>query len=385
MKSGLTSALLFFVCVMATLSGAARVASAQDRKGELARPRLPRGADPNDWQAYFDYGASILRSKPGQADAAFYWASRLDPSRAEPLYARRVAFWLSDLGRFERYLRDDPTILETPPIRWADSLYLRALQRNPFVPQNLALVPYDQLPGEWAGDLSTLGFLAYGRLEYAYAAELWARQIRKNPERYAWIRYLRALVFVPLDRLDSATAEMTTLGSTLRARTEASTSPVYESLELIEYGIGLLQLAQNNLTGGRVHLERALQENLAFFPAHEQLGQIALALRDTDRAVEEFAQAADLAPGEPWIQYAAGAALVRVGRYADAMARLERAIQLEPLYSDAHLALAQARAGARDSTGALRSVDEYLHLVPQRDADGIAAARRLREALGAKP
>ncbi len=372
------------VLFAAVLAGDGRASPAQART-EPPRPSLPRGADPNDWHAYFDYGASILRTKPGQANAAFYWSSRLDPSRAEPLFARRVAFWLLDLGRFERYLREEPRILESAPVRWADSLYLRALHRNPFVPQTLAIIPYDELPGEWAGDLGTLAFIAYARLDYAHAAELWGRQIRKDPERYAWTRYLRVLALVPLDRFDSASAEMTALGNTLRARTEAITSPVYESQEMIEYGIGMLQLVLGNQAAGREHFERALQENLAFFPAHEQLGQLALDRRDSARAVAEYVQAAELAPGEPWIQFATGTALLQVGRYAEAVVRLEQAIQLEPLYSDAHLALAQALAGAGDSTGALHSVDEYLRLAPRRVTDGIATARRLREALTVGP
>jgi tetratricopeptide (TPR) repeat protein len=138
---------------------------------------------------------------------------------------------------------------------------------------------------------------------------------------------------------------------------------------------------QGNLTTGRDHLERALQENLAFFPAHEQLGRLALAIRDSANAVTEYAQAAELAPGEPWIQYASGIALMQLGRYADAVIRLEQAVQLEPLYSDAHLALAQAQVATGDSTAALHSVDEYLRLAPRRVTDDLATARRLREAL----
>jgi thioredoxin-like negative regulator of GroEL len=61
--------------------------------------------------------------------------------------------------------------------------------------------------------------------------------------------------------------------------------------------------------------------------------------------------------------------------------RLEQAVQLEPLYSDARLALAQAQVATGDSTGALHNVDEYLRLAPRRVTDGLATARRLREVL----
>jgi hypothetical protein len=55
---------------------------------EPPRPQLPRGADPNDWEAYFDLGDARFQRAPREAAAAFYWASRLDPTRSEPLFAR---------------------------------------------------------------------------------------------------------------------------------------------------------------------------------------------------------------------------------------------------------------------------------------------------------
>ena len=53
-------------------------------QGEPPRPSLPRGADANDWEAYFDEGEQRFQDLPVQARDYFYWASRLDPSRAEP-------------------------------------------------------------------------------------------------------------------------------------------------------------------------------------------------------------------------------------------------------------------------------------------------------------
>jgi hypothetical protein len=65
---------------------------------EPARPELPRGADANDWEAYFDLGERHFWYRPAQAAAAFYWASRLDPTRAEPLFARWAAFYAANQG-----------------------------------------------------------------------------------------------------------------------------------------------------------------------------------------------------------------------------------------------------------------------------------------------
>src|SRR5215213_11951746 len=137
--------ILLVVLVAQAVSAAAQ--------GAPARPRLPGGADPNDWEAYYDYGVRMLNGNMVSAAAgAFYWAARLDPSRAEPLYASRVTIFRDDIGRWERYLRDDPQTLKRPEMERADSLMGEAWLRNPFVPTSLNLLLYNQLPGDWGRD-----------------------------------------------------------------------------------------------------------------------------------------------------------------------------------------------------------------------------------------
>jgi hypothetical protein len=57
---------------------------------ELPRPRLAPGGDTNDARAYYARGDHLLHYSRwlDTADLAFYWAARLDPAWAEPLYAR---------------------------------------------------------------------------------------------------------------------------------------------------------------------------------------------------------------------------------------------------------------------------------------------------------
>src|SRR5471032_1484459 len=98
-----------------------------------ARPELPNGADPNDWEAYFDLGISRLTTHRGGAEEPLAWASRLNPGRAEPLHARWVAFWMRDIPRFGKYLQGDEDVVHAPDVVAADSLRALALQRNPFV------------------------------------------------------------------------------------------------------------------------------------------------------------------------------------------------------------------------------------------------------------
>src|ERR1700709_957949 len=72
----------------------------------LDHPPVPRDADPNDWQVYYNAGAALLRRDSRGAEANFAWASRLRPDRAEPYFGSWVAFWAHEFDRFPDYLRD---------------------------------------------------------------------------------------------------------------------------------------------------------------------------------------------------------------------------------------------------------------------------------------
>lgn len=366
------------------LLDAPRVALGQGREW-LARPKLSRTADTNDWQSYYDYATSIIAAFPTRADTALRWAARLDPTVADPLFARWVAFWLRDLRRFQDWLEDDPRTLASGAVQSADSLLARATQRNPFVPRMLYVLAVDKLPGRWREDLGTRGVLAYARLDYARAVDYFGRLIARNPERHARWRMYRALAFVGARSYDSAHAEMTAMAATLRTQAESTLSSWYESLEMSEYGIGMLDLVQGRVADARAAFQRSLEENLGFFPAHAMLGDVALANGQAAIAAHEFGQAAELAPDEAWIQYRFGAALVRLGRGADAVAPLRRAIALEPLFADPYLALGDALAAAGDSPGAIRAFEEYLARAPQRRAALIDYARRRLATLAGAP
>ena len=368
---------------------------------EPGRPNLDRSADRNDWTAYFDYGVEMLRTQPPgagaygtqgrprqplRADAAFYWASRLDPSRAEPLLGRWVAFWLQDIGRFEAYLNENPKVLRSPAVLRADSLYRRALERNPFVPQNLRILPYNDLPGRWVADLGTQGWLAYAGGDYPRALERFGRLIARDPDKHVWARYYRALAFMPTRQYDSAGAEMRALIATLRrVDTTGTTSAVYESKELVEYGIGLLAFVQGDNAGAQAAFERALQENLGFGPAHVELGDLALTRRDWATAAREYAAAVELAPTDGWIRSRYGAVLASAGRSAEAVEELRRAIELEPYFADSYLTLGAALGVTGDRPGAIRALEDFLARAPRRATDQIARAQGLLASLRGGP
>ena len=347
-----------------------------------ARPALSGRADLNDWQSYFDQGAEILQRYPNRADSMFHWAHRLDPSRAEPLYARWVAFWLKDIGRFEDYLDDNPQVLSSPEVVAADSFFLRAMQRNPLVPRPLVAWLFNALPGSWDDNPATRGWLAYSKQQYKLSASYFGQLTRSGNDRYVWFHLARALTFMPDQQFDSASAEMNTLLMRLRARVDSQRRhSIYESLEIVDYGVGLLQLVRGLPDSARGSFEHAVQENLAFFPAQMELGDLALGRFNRSVAQRDYEQAAEVAPDEAWVQERYGAILLRMGKASDALAPLQRAIQLEPYYAESYWLLAKAWEGAGDKDAAIKAYQQFLERAPRRDSTAITDSQRRLAAL----
>lgn len=350
------------------------------------RPRLAAEADTNDWQVYFDYGISQLREHPEQARLAFFWAQRLDPGRAEPLYGRWVAYWMGRPGWWEDYIKDKKSVVESPPVLRVDSLYTRALLRNPFVPQTMSILLYEQLPGTWGHDRLTQALIEYSAGKLTEAAHDLALAIRSDPRGSYTLHYDRALVLTGLQRWDSAAAEMELLLDELRRRDTTRITHTYQSRELLLYGLGLLKLIQGDRAGGRAALESALLENLSFFPAHTTLGQQAMLARDTGRGLREFSLALELSRGDSWTRFLYGQALTQAGRSHDAAAQLDSVIQAEPLFADPYLALGKAREAAGELDAARIAYEAYLRLAPRRALHPIAYARdRLAALPGRRP
>src|SRR5260370_29646861 len=133
---------LLWLLILAALLAAAPAGAQQT--ATTVRPKLDAQADTNDWRAYFQYGMTQLRARPSKADAAFYWAARLGPNRAEPLYGRWVAFWLRNVAVFEDYMHGTK---DFPEAERAESLQARAGRRNPLHPPSLHSRDTGKLPG----------------------------------------------------------------------------------------------------------------------------------------------------------------------------------------------------------------------------------------------
>jgi tetratricopeptide (TPR) repeat protein len=326
------------------LSLAAALCLSSPAAAQVGPPALPAGADTTDWNAYYERGVMMLRSAPAAADALFRWASRLDPSRPEPLYGSWVAFHVRDRNRFLHYLRrDDARVLRDSALIAAEALQLRALARNPFLHQGLLAAAYAQLPGGWPRDPYTQAFLKYVRGDLEGAAADLGELVRTSRDKVP-ARHSLALTLANLRRYDEARAQLDTILAALRRRDESGTPFVYQSKGMLLYKIGLLYLVQNRYAEAREAFAQAVVEDASQWYAHRGLGLTLRTEGRTAEAVGEYRAAVELAPDEPLLLKEYAEALSAAGEHAAAAEALERLVTIAPEWAAARHALAEERA-----------------------------------------
>jgi tetratricopeptide (TPR) repeat protein len=345
------------------------------------RPRLEADADTNDWKAYYDYGVSQLKGRPKTAEGAFYWAARLDPTRAEPLFAGWVAFWLKNQNRFGMFLRDVPKVVEADDVKAAEALRARALEKNPFVHQGLLILPYADLPGGLSDDLITRAFVAYGEAKLELAVKLFGQAVQQK--KYTHLRFIRASAFVGLRQLDSAVTEITELLNFLRAEDAREFAAFYNSKELIEYALGRLYAQRQQYALATEAFGRALAEDLSYAPAHDALGRMAQTQRDWERALAEHTLAVQLDSNDVESRLSFANALYYSRKPDEAMQHVKAAIELEPLYAESYFQLARLHDSADDRAGASAAYQKFVAIAPRSSSANLDKARERLKALGA--
>lgn len=375
--------------VRTTLSRLDTLQVATDSGLELPRPLLPTGADTNAAGAYYRRGEAMVRFgvKLDTAEMALYWASRLDPSWPDPIYARALVIlraaqqdafetWLTtrSIGAIKR------VTLSPRQIQLVDSLMRVAWMRNPFLFLDLENV---QLAPGRPGDKWRAAWSAYATRRFASAESLFARELRKHPEDIG-LRIYRAKALFYLQRYDSAVAELAAARDSIRGRTEARVSPVLPSVEMFEYGIGIARVQQDDFPAARAAFQRALTENLGLYWAHARLAGAALALGDTATALTELQVAVDVEARDPVLRLYYGVVLHAAGRLVEAAAQLQRAIELDRYYAALHYRLGAVYHAQGRNREAIEQYRLFLANAAQGDTDRQTVLRAL-VTLGAAP
>lgn len=351
---------------------------------EPMRPPLGPGADRNDWEAYFDRGAKLFREAPEEASPYLYWASRLDPARAEPYFAR----WSSYLFRSKNedvfaYLRSDPALWRRPDFLAADSLRTRALMRNPFVHRGLEALAWDRLPGTYNdGSRDLRAWIAYTEGKFPQAIAMYTRTIERGGARAVWTRYDRALASVAAGDMPAALADLKTLVEELRKRDEKQTLSFYASKHQLLYMIGLIHSQMGNQPASRESFGEAIVEDAAFAYGWAGLAALSRGARQNAQAAGEYEQALLLAPVDGYLHYLQGLTLFDLQRYDGAAQALERAIVLEPHYAPPYYMLGRVRERQGREPEAIPHYERFVQRATVKDP--IAKNVRFRLELRAK-
>lgn len=350
----------------------ATVANAQKKPKEPKRPKMEASRDTNAAGAYYYWGLGQMRASPRSAQDAFYWASRLDPAWAEPLYAQRIAYHLSDLERFWKYLNGTKYVLRAAETKRMDSLLYRAMLRDPFLFRRHDKMLIDRLVdaltdgygGLMGSSPSFLAWVAYSDTRFAEAVELYAKAIAKKPKNYE-LHAERARAFFHMGRFDSTVAEMNLALDGYRKEDEKDLVVLYESKAMYEFSIASAYIQAGKVDEAREALGRALAEDLSFYVAHQRMASLSLIAGDTATALSEYELAVQLNNDDAPLRAEYGAVLARLGKFAEAEPHLLRAIEIEPWYARPYALLASTYEGLGKTAEAVAQYNRFLQLASQ--------------------
>lgn len=338
---------------------------------------LPADADPNDWTAHYDLGVSLLRRDPVSALELFRRASRIDPSRAEPLHGQWVAYWMSrSPDEFVFWTVGAGRMNPSEDVRIQDSIYALALQRNPFVHRGAEAILLDWVPRRMLMDRDSRAWMAYNTGNFAEAVRLHSIDLRRNP-RDAVRLVDRAAARVMQRDLSGALADLEAALAVVQGEeNRARQVTFYQSKHAMLQMIGLVRLQQGDLAGARTALADAMVEDAGFAYGQAWLGNISRAAGDVATAVQEYEFALVLAPSDPVIRLWYAEALFAAGRDDEAVLEGERVAAAAPEWAAPHLTVGRAheRRGRRDE--ALMSFAAFLERSARSDPEAPAVRAR---------
>lgn len=387
---------LTVLALMVSTIGVNSVAGQSTLDKAPKRPRLAADADTNSALAYYAHGVTALRWDPEKAAAAFYWATRLEPTWAAPFYGLYAAELLAQPNPvLTDYLIRRKAARRNPLLQRIDSVAYLAFAKNPFVDRRFdGVILSTWIDRETGGEtqLRDLGkydrrwtaWAAMARGDFKMAIEVFDEVIKTHPDNPD-LRLWQAQAFFALGNMQSArTAVQSALG--LTRRVEADLPGVgWVSHAFAEYCIGFLFELTKRPDSARAAYERALLDDLTFHPAHRQLARVRLALRDTAGALAEFREASTLAPGDGTYLYDLGMLLTVTGQADSGMAALLRSTIVEPYYAPPHYTLGLLYQHSGFTREAADHYTTFLRLAPRTMAPAIAAARERLAALEGKP
>jgi Tfp pilus assembly protein PilF len=335
------------------------------------RPRLPQEADTNDARAYYTFGTLHIRSRPDTAAAAFYWATQLDPWRADAYYGRAVALmrtlWEPDKYAYGMWMPKRP--LRENELEVVDSLNRLAYELDPYIDRR-----FDYLVGPPAAEVicdrvrnpMAAGACYMQARNFGLSLQKLGAALKKDPKQIA-LHYLRAHAYYQLRHFDSAAAELGVLADSLGNRQEKGLTAFYVSRATIYYAQGMAYTQMDDTAAARAAYERALVEDLAFHMASVRLAGRALSSGDTTTALSHLAHAVSVRPADARLRLFYGIILASRDQRTAALEQFRAAIETSPHFASPYLHIGQ-ELEKTDRDSAIAAYDAFLVRSAQSDS-----------------
>jgi tetratricopeptide (TPR) repeat protein len=374
-----------------------------------SRPRLDPGADTNDARSYYQYGVRMIDSKPEESVRAFYWASRIDPSSGEVLYAMRAAGLMAmSTDALVDYL-DYSAKKRKPEFLALDSLLYRAYTINPFLYRSLDQTLTRRIleaeirnenPSIDGAELNLFilrmlqearqtAWQSYAHAQFPEALQAYAKQLatldktktkrnkREHEDDASEIHAERSRIFYLIGNMDSALTEMSAAIAGLSERDTKETVILYESKAMYDQSLGMIHEKARHPDLAREAYAHALEEDLAYYAAHSRMASLQLAQGDTVNAIAEMELAVQLQPNDPVLLYSYATTLIRAGRDGDAATQLEKSVAADSFYAQPHMLLARMADVEQYTDEAVKEYRQFLSLAARTDPQVPLAKQRL--------
>jgi tetratricopeptide (TPR) repeat protein len=398
---------VLILCAFLHLWASTPLRAQRGAPSEPPRPRLDASADTNEAGAYYRLGGALLHTEPRRAAEAYYWASRLDPTRQDAVYARRIALLLQNPQRLVRYMDGDRQVVRSPDMRAADSLYLRSLMMNPFMLRGYDDLLLNGYAEEWARSIdSTTGSRNAGAVRYAidsymrraspYMKALYAYTGRRfddalrdygvalrSSRNKAWLHAERAHIYFLTGRFAETEAEMNAAITESRKRDEKQIVHFYDSRALYEYSLGYVLHTAGRHDDAIEAYGRALQEDLSYYPAHHRTAAILLERGDTAAAIGFLALAAAVETVDAQTRLFYAVLLGLTGDALGAEAQLTLLIEREPYFARPYAELGHVLERLGRTEEAIAAYSAYLERAARSDPGRKAITMRLEKLRGA--
>jgi tetratricopeptide (TPR) repeat protein len=221
-------------------------------------------------------------------------------------------------------------------------------------------------------------WFAYAEGNFERALQHYARAIQSTRET-ADLHLERARILGMRNEVGPAVEEFQMALAEMRQKDEKKLVVLYDSKAMAEFSIATLLEGAGQPDKAKEAYGRALQEDLAYYPAHMRLGLLALSQGDTSAAMSELSMASELAPNDAFVHYLNGWVLGMAKHTKEAIAELTKSTELEPYYALPNIVLGAQYEALEKAPEALAAYERFLKTASAQDAQRQFAMDRIED------